>query len=517
MGPRIALLGMILESNRFAAPATRADFESLTWLEGAALMAEARAETPSLAPEFAAFVRAMDATGPWQPVPCLLAASHPAGPVEEAVFEEAAGRVETLLAEALAGDQGPLDAVLICNHGAMVATHVDDPDGALASRVRRVVGNDTRLVMTLDLHANISPAMVDAVDLIVGYRTNPHVDMIERGEEAAFSLRRMLAPGAARPKTSLVRPPITPASVTLLTADGPYGDLIDLGQRRQAEMGGAILNVSVFGNFVFSDVPDNSVSVVVTARAEQAAADALAAELAEAAWAMRHRFVRNLTPIEDAVALALAPDRAPVIFSDAGDNPGGGGSGRTTDLLRALIEAGAEGVLYGSYHDPELAAEAHAAGVGARFTARFNRSRGNAPWEQWDTPLEVDAEVVGLGDGAVIGELGQTAGRRLHLGQSAALRIEGVTVVVISDRTQTADPVFFHMLGLDVGAARTVVVKSRGHFRAGFGGWFPPTQVFEIDTAGLTSPVLERWPFERLPRPSFPLDPETVWSGTGPD
>ena len=504
-GPRVALLGMILESNRFAAPAIRADFESLTWLEGEALLAEARKPEPSLATEFAAFVRAMDATGPWTPVPGLLAASHPAGPVEEAVFEEAAGRMEALLGEA-----GPLDAVLICNHGAMVATHLDDPDGEIARRVRAAVGPGPRVVMTLDLHANISTAMVAETDLIVGYRTNPHVDMIERGEEAAFSLRRILA-ADLRPKAALVKPPLTPASVTLLTARGPYGDLIDMGQRRQAEHAGAILNVSIFGNFVFADTPDNTLSVVVTAREDQAAADALAAEIAEAAWAMRQRFTRRLDSVADAVALATATDRAPVIFSDAGDNPGGGGSGRTTELLAALHEAGAEGVLYGGFCDPDLAAEAHAQGVGARFEARFNRATGGAPWERWDKPFAAEAEVIALGDGDVVGERGITAGRTLHPGKTAALRLGGITVVVISDRTQTADPVFFHMLGLDIAAARTVVVKSRGHFRAGFAPWFGPERVREIDTAGLTSPVLERWPFERLPRPCYPLDPEAVW------
>ena len=104
-----------------------------------------------------------------------------------------------------------------------------------------------------------------------------------------------------------------------------------------------------------------------------------------------------------------------------------------------------------------------------------------------------------------------TAGRRLILGPSAVLRIDGITVVVVSDRTQTADPVFFHMFGLDIVAARTVVVKSRGHFRAGFSAWFAPGQVYEIDTAGLTSPIHDRWPFEHLPRPNYPMDETTVW------
>ena len=297
--PRVALMGMILESNRFAKPADRADFESLTWMGGNALIAEARSETPALAKEFSAFVRAMDATGPWTPVPVLLAACHPHGPVEEAVFEDYAAQV-------LAGLDQPVDAVYLCHHGAMVATHLDDPDGELAARIRAKVGPDVPIVQTLDLHGNISDRMCSSVDLICGYRTNPHVDMIERGEEAAFSLRRILA-GLATPKIAHVKLPLAPASVTLLTAAGPYGDLIEFGQKRQAELAGAILNVSIFGNFIFSDVPENGLSFVVTARDDLAVAEALAQELAAKAWAMRARFVPDAEP-DPYTVLGVTPD-----------------------------------------------------------------------------------------------------------------------------------------------------------------------------------------------------------------
>ena len=505
--PKIALLGAILESNRFAPPAGEDDFRSLTWLTGDALMQEARSGTPKLATEFAAFVRAMDATGDWEPVPCILAASHPAGPVRAAVIEEIIATAENMLRAA-----GALDAVYICNHGAMVAEHDHDPDGLLMTRVCEVVGPDVLVVSTLDLHANVSQRMVDACDLIVGYRTNPHVDQIERGEEAAFAVRRILASGT-RPQMAHVKLPLVPASVTLLSAEHPYGTLIDTGQRRQAECRGQILNVSVFGNFLFSDTPDNGLSIVVTAREDIGVAQVLADELAGMAWSLRGDFTRKLTTLDDAVALALQEGRAPVIFSDAGDNPGGGGSGRTTALLAALHAAGVRDCLVGSFCDPELAAEAHQVGVGGRFQARINRSRdAEAPWAQWDLPYDAEAEVTALHDGDVVGEQGMTAGRRLALGPSAALRMGGITVVVISDRTQTADPVFFHMFGLDISAARTVVVKSRGHFRAGFADWFPAEQVFEVDTPGLTSPVHNRWPFEHLPRPAFPMDPDADWS-----
>ncbi|WP_306143287.1 M81 family metallopeptidase [Roseibium sp. MMSF_3412] len=507
--PKVALLGMILESNRFSRPADENDFRSLTWLEKEALLDEARAATPSLATEFAAFVRAMDATGPWHPVPCTLAASHPAGPVERSVFETIAGTIENQLAAA-----GPLDAVYICNHGAMVAEHTHDPDGDLMARVRAAVGPEALIVSTLDLHGNISPKMVDACDLIVGYRTNPHVDMIERGEEAAFCLRRCLASGT-RPQLALAKPPIVPASVSLLTAEAPYGELIDYGQRRQAELGGAILNVSVFGNFIFSDTPDNGVSVVVTARSDLETAQQLAAEIAQRAWSERESFVRTLSTVDQAVAMARDPAGPPVIYSDAGDNPGGGGSGKTTELLAALHASGAQDVLYGSFFDPDLAAEAHRLGVGAEFTAVFNRHKGSAAWENWDRKFDAPARVLALHDGDVVGERGMTSGRQMQLGPCAALELNGIRVVVISDRAQTADPVFFHMLGLQIESARCVVVKSRGHFRAGFSRWFAPEQVFEIDTGGLTSPVLERWTFEFIPRPSFPLDPDALWKDTG--
>lgn len=504
--PRVAIIGVWLESNRQAPVATEKDFRDYYWLEGGAMLEAARDPHPFIVGEAAAFVKAMDATGPWHPVPVLITGCHPWGPIEGRLMDDLLARFRTGLVEAIEAG-GPLDAVYIANHGGMIATDRDDPDGEIMALAREVAGPKARIVTTLDLHGNISERMVESVDLIVGYRTNPHVDMIERGEEAALSLRLMLA-GRADPKSAFIRLPLTPASVALLTADGPYGDMIDLGVRRRAELAGDILNTSIFGGFVFSDSDKNGVAIVVTARSDVARARMLAREIADAGWGMRTRFKKSLMPLAEAVKLANARDRKPVIFSDSGDNPGGGGTGRTTELLSALVWSGAEDVLVGSFFDPPLAADAHRAGIGATLQAVFNR----LPGLPCDVPFEMEAEVIGLHDGNVVGRLGYAQGRRLRLGPSAALRIGGVTVIVISDRMQTADPVFFEMFGLDIGRARTVVVKSRGHFRAGFTPWFPPEQVIEVDTEGLTSPVLDRRQWSRLPRPSYPLDEDVNWS-----
>ncbi|MBS0241615.1 MAG: M81 family metallopeptidase [Proteobacteria bacterium] len=500
--PRVAIIGVWLESNRFAPVAKEKDFKEFYQLEGESILKEARQPSPFILGEAAAFVKTMDATGPWSPVPILLAACHPHGCIDGKLMDKYLAIIRKGLEAA-----GPLDAVYVSNHGAMIATDRDDPDGEVIALAREIAGPKARIVVTLDLHGNISERMVEQSDLIVGYRTNPHVDYIERGEEAALALRLMLA-GQADPKAAFIRLPLTPASVNLLTASGPYGEMIDLGTRRRAELAGDILNVSIFGGFVFSDSTKNGVAIIVTARRDLARAQMLAKEIAEYGWKNRERFRKKLTPLSDAVALARNRDRKPVIFSDSGDNPGGGGTGRTTELLSALVYSGAEDVLIGSFYDPPLALEAHKAGKGARIKAVFNR----APGLPCDAPFEAEAEVVGLHDGTFVGRLGYAQGRTLRLGPSAALKIGGVTAIVISDRMQTADPGFFEIFGLDIGKAHTVAVKSRGHFRAGFIPWFPPEQVYEVDTEGLTSPVLERLQFSHLPRPSYPLDEATQWT-----
>lgn len=175
------------------------------------------------------------------------------------------------------------------------------------------------------------------------------------------------------------------------------------------------------------------------------------------------------------------------------------------------MEAGALGVLFGSFCDSALAAEAHAKGEGTSFEAVFNRDSESEFSRRFSAP----ARVLSLGDGKVVGRRGLYANRALELGSSCALEIGGdggIVVVVISNRRQTADPMFFEMLDLDIGAARCVCVKSRGHFRAGFDLWFTPGQIYEVDTAGLTSPVLERFQWRGLPRPVYPLDEDTEWA-----
>ena len=373
--------------------ATKAHFLARTYLEGDAIIEDARAATPRMLPETPGFIEAMDASGAWTPVGVALAMTEPNGPVEHPFFIELLDTIERRLRAAL-----PVNAIYICSHGAALTTEEDDPDGVLFEKVRQIVGPNVPIAATLDLHANVSERMVRSVDAFIGYRTNPHLDMRERGAEAAAAIREML--GGVKPQRAFVRLPIVPPTVTLLTAAGPYAEMIELGQRR---MNPEIMNVSAMGGFAFADAATCGLSVVVTARRDKRAAEMLAREIAELGWANRARFYPRLTSLEDAVARAQAAGHDPSLpalaFADVADNPGGGGRGNTVFLLRAFYEAGVDRALLGVVYDPDLAAEAHRRGIGSRFEARFNR----AETTNFSEPYTAPATVLTLTDGRCVG------------------------------------------------------------------------------------------------------------------
>jgi microcystin degradation protein MlrC len=497
--PRIALLGFSIECNRFAPPAGRADFTGRCYLLGDEVVTDARSPAPRALAEMPGFVADMDAAGPWRPVPILLAMAEPNGPVEAPFFAE----MMAIWRRGLEAAKGQVDGVYCVLHGAGLTTEDLDPEGTVQALIREILG-DIPLVCSYDLHANVSDRMVASTDAFVGYRTNPHMDMRECGAESAQLLRRLLA--GERFVRAFRRLPIVAPTVSMLTAQGPYAEVINLGQELAAK-DKRIANVSVMGGFAYGDTPFNGMAVIVTATAA-AAAEALADTLAQAAWDRRARFVAHLTPLDEAVRRAKESP-VPLAFADVADNPGGGGRGNTTWILEAFHKADVQGALIGMMLDAPLAVEAHGLGVGARLVARFNTDM--APDDPFSKAFEAEAVVRAVSDGRVTGRRGIYAGTAMTLGRMACLQIGGLSVVVAEGRAQCADPVFFEHLGLDIGAARAVVVKSRGHFRGGFDEFFGHDQIVEVDCPGLTSPILSRFDWQHLPRPVLPIDAEARW------
>ena len=250
---------MFLESNRYAAVVSREKFRVVY---GDNSIDDALSEAPRLLKEGQGFFKQMDDDGTWQPIPVAMILGGAGGPADDRFICEEIEKIRVEIERNL-----PLDGVYILNHGAMTTTEQEDPDGLLYETVRRAVGPNTPIVTTVDLHANISERMVDSASVIVAYRTDPHVDQYDCGKEAASILLEMLS--GMRPVVRSIRVPIVAPNVSLLTDNGPYGDLIDYGQ---SKIGQDILNVSIVAGFAYSDTADNGLHVIVVARESAATA-----------------------------------------------------------------------------------------------------------------------------------------------------------------------------------------------------------------------------------------------------
>lgn len=498
---KVAIVGQFLESNRYA-PVVEAN--RFRVLRGDAIVEDARSSSPKLLKEGQGFFAQMDIEGSWEPIPITLVLGGAGGPAEHSFIMDEIDKIGRAL-EA----QTSLDGVYILNHGAMTTPQEEDPDGLLYETVRRAVGAGVPVVTTVDLHANISQRMVDNADVIVAYRTDPHADQYERGIEAATILNEMF--NGMRPTVSNIRVPIVPPNVSLLTANGPYGDLIDYGQ---SQIGAEIFNISIVAGFAYSDTSVNGLHLLVTARDSELTAAALCKKIAEMAWSMRERFLWNLVPLEQAVAKAVDVGHdnksPPVLLADLGDNVGAGGPGNTLWLTRALHQAKATGVVIGSFFDPELVSAATNAGIGSSIQATFN---GDG-WEGAESTYIVDNVLVQhLHPGEFYISTGPLSGMRVNAGPMCLLTFDGIQILVTSRRPIVwPDPELLESMDITVASIRTLVLKCRSNYRAVYNKYFDSESMIEVDTPGRTSPVLSRHDWKRIPRPSYPLDHDFDWA-----
>lgn len=404
----------------------------------------------------------------------------------------------------------PLDALAVLGHGAGRTSDDLDPDATFLEALRAVVGPGVPIAALLDFHANLSDRMCRATDLLVGYRTNPHVDIGERLVELAGHTIRMLR--GQRPARAWCRLPIVLPQIGQLTTDGePMGELRRAVEGCIAEQrhGGGVWTASVLGGFSLGDSPHAGMSCYVAAD-EPATARAAVRDLSDLAWALRHRYRTEATSVADAVetaAQASAGRRAPVILADVADNPGGGAPGNTTFVLAALAAAGVDDVAMGLQCDPALVEQAWSVGEGNDLRAVFNRD-STRPLA---VPFEVDATVERVVDATLVPVRGVYRGSTRNPGRACGLLLHtggrrGIRIGVSTRAVQCADSDTLEHVGLRPQHASVVVVKSRGHFRAGFDHLFTPQQVVEVDAPGVATCNLASVVWEHLPRPVVPLD-----------
>lgn len=422
--------------------------------------------------------------------------SASAGPMLDAVF--AALRDE--LADRLRA-AGPIDGVLLVLHGAMSAVSYEDATGEVLRAARAVVGAEMPLVATLDLHANVTQAMVDRAGAIVGYHTAPHIDLYETGVRGMRLLSRMVR-GAARPAAALRRLPMIVPAENGRTTEGPYAEVMDraiaLMQRPE------VLDISAFSVQPWLDVADVGCSVVVNAET-QPLANELADELAEMFWQRRERFEVDLAPAAATIRRALSSDRGPFVLADSADAPSSGAPGDSTAVLELLIAAKPSQICLHNIVDPAAAAAMFAADVGTELTLTIGAGSG-VPFYR---PIEVTGRVRLLSDGDFVNKGLGFQGVTFRRGQTAVFQIGQIALVVMERAVIQWDPELYRSLGLEPRDAQIVVVKSPAAFRAAYEPF--AAEVAVLDAPGVCSPNLRALPFVRARRPIFPLDPIATW------
>lgn len=485
---RIAVGGIMHESNTFAPlPTDRARFEQGSLSKGDDLVKV----WGDAHHEMGGFIAGASKYG-YELTPTVMAWATPAGPVEDAVLDEVVEEIAEGCKRASA------DGLLVALHGAMVTHSHPDADGEVLHRLRRLLGNDLPIVASLDFHANVSMEMADHADALVGYQTYPHVDQRAIGLKAAELMVRTVRK-EVRPRTALACPPMILNLLGQDTDREPMRSLLTVA--REAERRPGMLSVSLMAGFPYADVAKMGPSVIAVADGNRGMAQDVADELAERMWdARRELFVPCPGP-EEAVRLAIASDRTPVVLVDLGDNIGGGSAGDGTVLLAELIRQKARDAVV-VIHDPEAVEVARRANPGARFECivggRVDRLHGD--------PVNVTGVVRSLHDGTWTEEQARHGGRRFNdQGATAVVTLDGpITLVLNSLRTPPFSLGQITSLGIDATKQAILVVKAAVAYKAAYAPI--AGRVIEVDTPGLTAIDPARFAYRHIRRPMFPLD-----------
>ena len=427
-------------------------------------------------------------------VPVLSVHAQPAGRVEQSSFS---WMLDLLLSRIESA--APFDGVALDLHGAMVTDLYEDAEGEIVSAVRDLVGPGMPLVVTLDLHANITSRLASVADCLIGFDTYPHVDMNERGREAIVLLESMIR-GEVQPEQAFRQLPLMTMPPMQCTLREPMRDLIERLHELESQPG--VLTATIAMGFPFADIGDAGVTVLVTTDGDRELAESSVDELAGWVWALRDELQPSLTTVEEAMRYSVEESTGLVILADGSDNPGGGAPCDGTVALSAMINADFQGGVVGVLYDPETAARAHELGEGAEAEFQIG---GKTDSCHGDTVV-VSARVGCLSDGRFVFGGPMKRGCPGQLGPMAVLEVGGVEVVVASRRMQLLDTEMLRIVGIDPSSKRLLVVKSAVHFRADVGRW--AERIFDADTPGIHRPDFSCFDYQNVRRPIYPLDVE---------
>ncbi|MDH6595293.1 microcystin degradation protein MlrC [Variovorax sp. TBS-050B] len=463
--------------------------------DGPSFGAQAWRDNKGMRTAMSAFIDLAEQAGAEVVTP-VSASANPSGPVDAAAY--------ATLTQCIVDAAPGCDAILLDLHGAMVAENSMDGEGDLLVRLRAAAPG-VPIGVALDLHANVTPAMVANAEVIVGFKTYPHVDMYETGAHAGRLLFDLLA-GRSRPAMRWHPLPLMAHTLRSASFTGAMQRAIEAA--RAAEQSEESLAVSIFAGFSLSDIEAPCMSVVVVDAVSPERAQATADRIGAQIWAEREAFVYRSEPLAESVARAkrLAEGATrPVLLLDHGDNCMSGGSCDTMDVLQEALAQGLDGIGVGPLCDPEAVAALVAAGEGATVTVALGNKVSLAGIGLSKRPVPTTGVVRRICNGEYVITGPTYTGQRSSMGRTV-LFDTGAARIVVTERTQEPwDLGVFECTGHDPRSERFLLLKSRMYCRP----VFEPISaaLVECDSPGVTSSDYSLFPFSRVRRPVFPLDP----------
>ncbi|MGE0874609.1 MAG: M81 family metallopeptidase [Burkholderiales bacterium] len=422
----------------------------------------------------------------------IAASAWPSGPVEDAAFDYIAERICNEVAKGC-------DAILLDLHGAMVTETHEDGEGELLRRIRAIAPR-TPIAVSLDMHTNLYPAMVDQSTVIAGFQTYPHVDMHATSLRAGKALFAMLE-GRASPTMAWGNRPMLPHVMRQSSLDSPNREI--QARAVQMEREGALC-ASLFVGFPHADIEYAGLSAVVVTDDNPALARKWCDELLDMAWNSREKWVYEVEPLAQSFARAGVMSARPVVLLDHYDNAASGGTMDTMTVLAGILDAGLEDVAAFAIFDPAAVAKMRDAGIGARLTLPLGGKLDMPSLGLKGKPLELTGTVKNLTNGQFRNRGPMGKGVLMDMGPTAVFDTGKVEIIVISRQQEPNDLECFHSQGIDPACKRYIMLKSRVHWRAGFGDL--AKAIVECAGTGVCTSDYSMLDFRKVRRPIYPLD-----------
>ncbi len=422
----------------------------------------------------------------------IAASAWPSGPVEDAAFDYIAERICNAVAKGC-------DAILLDLHGAMVTESHEDGEGELLRRIR-AIAPQTPIAVSLDMHTNLYPAMVDQSTVIAGFQTYPHIDMHATSLRAGKALFAMLE-GRAKPAMAWGQRPMLPHVMRQSSLDSPNREI--QARAAQMEKQGALC-ASLFVGFPHADIENAGLSAVVVTDNDPALARKWRDELLDMAWNSREQWVYRVEPLAQSFARASAMSARPVVLLDHYDNAASGGTMDTMTVLAGILDAGLEDVAAFAIFDPAAVTAMGQAGIGARLTLPLGGKLDMPSLGLKGEPLQVTGTVKNLTDGQFRNRGPMGKGVLMDMGPTAVFDTGKVEIIVISRQQEPNDLECFHSQGIDPAGKRFIMLKSRVHWRAGFGEL--AQAIVECAGTGVCTSDYGVLEFRQVRRPIYPLD-----------